>query len=90
MTKVGGAEGRQSTVTVTALAANATETYIISDADAAVGDIILCSPNVAPNVGFNIECCFVNAAGTIHVRVRNISAVGLTGGALVLNYQIVK
>jgi hypothetical protein len=90
MTKAGGSEGRQAAVTVAALAAAATETYSITDADAAVGDIIVCSPNTAPEAGFAIECCYVNAAGAIRVRVRNISADALTGGALTLNYQIIK
>lgn len=82
--------GRTATVTVAALTTNTDELYSITDADAEVGDIILVSPNTAPEAGWGLECAYVSAAGAIKVRARNHSGSTLTGGSLVLNYQIVK
>jgi hypothetical protein len=91
MTKTGSnTQGRSAAVTVAALTTNTAELYTITDADAEVGDIILVSPNTAPEAGWGIECTYVSAAGTIKVRARNHSGDTLTGGSLTLNYQIVK
>lgn len=84
------AYGRQSTVTVAALTANTAETYDIADADAEVGDIVLVSPNAAPEAGWGIEAAWVDSAGAIKVRARNHSGSSLTGGSLVLNYAITR
>jgi hypothetical protein len=90
--QVGGVSvlGRQRSVTVTALAANAAEVYTISDSQAEVGDVVLVSPNTAPEAGWGLEAAWVSAAGTISVRARNHSASALTGGALVLNYALTR
>jgi len=80
--------GRQATVTVAALGAAAEEIYEIADLDAVVGDIIVVSPNVAPEAGFGIICAWVDAAGVIKVKASNFGAGNLTGGSLVLNYAI--
>ena len=82
--------GRQSSVTVAALGANTAETYTIADDEAEVGDIVLVSPNVAPEAGWGVESAWVDAAGSIKVRARNHSGSSLTGGALVLNYAITR
>lgn len=82
--------GRQAAITVAALSANTAETYSISDADAEVGDIVLASPNSAPEAGWGIEACWVDSAGAIKVRARNHSGGSLTGGALTLNYAITR
>jgi len=82
--------GRQASVTVAALTTNTAETYTVSDADAEVGDIVIASPNVAPEAGWGIEAAWVDAAGSIKIRARNHSGSSLTGGALVLNYAITR
>jgi hypothetical protein len=83
-------EGRSSSVTVTALAAAAEETYTIADTDAEVGMVVSASPNVAPEAGWGIICAWVDAAGSIKIKVSNFGAAGLTGGALVINYTLTK
>jgi hypothetical protein len=83
-------EGRYATVTVAALTTNTAETYSITDADALVGDVVIVSPNVAPEAGWGLEAAWVDSAGVIKVRARNHSGGTLTGGSLRLNYQILK
>lgn len=80
--------GRQSTVTVAALTAGSEETYSITDADAVVGDIVVVSPNVAPEAGWGIICAWVDSAGVIKVKASNFGSGSLTGGSLALNYAI--
>lgn len=87
--------GRSSAVTVTALAAVTSdvvdmETHTITDADALVGDVILVSPNVAPEAGWAILAAWVDAAGSIKVKTANLGDAALTGGSLTLNYTIIR
>lgn len=89
--KNGGKQwGRQGTVTVTALASLAAATYTIADSNAMIGDVVVASPNATPEAGFAIDAVWVSAEGVISVKVRNASAVTLTGGAVLLNYFICK
>lgn len=84
------AVGRQATVTVSALAAAAAETYTIADADSLVGDVICVSPDVAVESGWALQKAWVSADGTISVQARNTSAGALTGGSLALYYTITR
>jgi histidyl-tRNA synthetase len=85
-------EGRSASVTVSTLAAAAEEEYTITDADATVGDIIVCSfDNAGMETGMCICGAWVSANGTIKVRVTNVNAAAaLVGGSRTLRYQIMK
>lgn len=84
----GGTEGRQVTVTVTALASLAAQNVAIVDSDLLPGDVILASPNTAPEAGLAIDCCYVTSEGNGVIKLRNGGAGALTGGSLTLNYYI--
>lgn len=94
LTKQGRSEGRQATLTIATDANGAESEHEITDADALVGDIIVVSPNVAPEQGLGIACAWVDSAGTIKVRITNLGGAGgsgaFEGGDLVVNYQILK
>lgn len=81
---------KTAAVTVSALAAAAEEELTISDSDAEVGDVIVCSPSEAMDeAGLSISSARVSAAGTIKVRISNQSGSGLTGGENNLDYAII-
>lgn len=81
---------KSAEVTVSALAAAAEEELTISDSDAEVGDVIVCSPSEAlDEAGLCIASARVSAAGTIKVRISNQSGSGLTGSTEDLYYAII-
>jgi hypothetical protein len=88
----GSCKVTSASVTVTALAAAAEEEYSITDADAAVGDIVLASfDNAGMETGMNISGAWVSAAGTVKVRVSNVNAVAaLSGGSRTVRYALLR
>lgn len=90
MYSANGTLGRSDSVTVTALAAGAEETYTITDADAKLGDIIVASPAAGVEAGWGITKAWVSADNTIKISASNFSGSGLTGGSLTIHYAILK
>lgn len=78
---------KSASVTVTALAAGSEETYVITDSDARVGDVIVVSPRSA-EAGWGVIRAWVSAAGQISVAASNFGAGALTGGSLTVDYRI--
>ena len=77
--------------TVSALAAAAEEDLTISDSDATLGDIVLVSPSAAgAETGFAICAAWVSVAGTIKVRISNVSGSTLTGGSRTFSYALLR
>lgn len=84
-----GVLGRSASVTVSALAAGAEEDLTITDADAAVGDVIAVSfDDAGMETGMSIAGAWVSAAGSIKVRISNLHTSGLTGGSRTIRYVI--
>ena len=76
-------------ITIAALAAAAEADYTITDANAAVGDVISVSlANADMETGVAILGAWVSAAGTISIRIGNVHTSGLTGGAATVYYTI--
>lgn len=79
-------------LTVGTDAAAAETDYSITDANAAVGDIVLCSfDNAGMETGMSIAGAWVSAAGTIKVRTSNLNAAAaLVGGSRTIRYALLR
>ena len=75
-----------TSVTVSALAAAAEEDVTISEPRVRVGDVIVANTLSAPATGLVILAAWVDAAGSIKLRLGNVAASGLSGGAT--NFRI--
>lgn len=73
-------------------AAAAETDYSITEANAAVGDVVIASfDNAGMETGMSIVGCWVSAAGTIKVRTSNLNAAAaLTGGTRTLRYVLIR
>lgn len=81
-----------ASVTVSALAAAAEEDYTITEAAAAVGDVVMASwDNAGAETGASIVAAWVSQAGQIKVRNSNLNAAAaLTGGTRTIRYCLIR
>jgi len=78
-----------ASITVAALTTGTQADYSITDANCAVGDVIAASPsNAMAEAHLGVVAAWVSAAGTIKVRIANLGAGTLTGGANTVNYTV--
>lgn len=71
-----------TSVTVSALTAAAEEDVTISEPRVRVGDVIVANTLAAPETGLVILAAWVDAVGSIKLRLGNVNASdALTGGA---------
>lgn len=95
---------RNATITVTALAAGAEETYTITesnltprlksrpvDAQGRVPDIILVNPPTTAEDTWIITKAWVNSLGVVKFTASNVHATDpLTGGSLIVSYCVIR
>lgn len=81
-----------SSIVVGTDAAAAESDYTIADANAAVGDIVMCSlDNAGMETGMSIAGAWVSAAGSIKIRTSNLNAAAaLVGGTRTVRYALLR
>lgn len=95
---------RVATVTVTALAAAAEETYTITESNvgspkakarpsigAQIGDVVVVNPDpTGVEAGWGIIKAWVDSLGVIKFTASNFGAGALTGGSLTVTYAVLR
>jgi len=95
---------RTATITVSALAAGAEETYTIDETAVTVShprahvvdpnrhipDVIVINPPATAEAGWGIIKAWVDSEGIIKFTASNFGSGSLTGGSLTVNYAVLR
>lgn len=84
---------RSANITVTTLAADASEVYTITESGktvANIGDVVVVNPPSTAEVEWCITKAWVHARGVIKFEAINLSGIALTGGTLSVRYAVIR